>query len=77
MQLGPVLLGEAYVGQHIGLAVVDERRELRPFSPQLVGDVAQRGAGLGAIGLDERLAQGGGHHRLLRLADIDRALRIQ
>jgi hypothetical protein len=29
-----VWLGEVEIGQHFGLAVVDERGELRPFRPQ-------------------------------------------
>jgi hypothetical protein len=37
VQLGPVLLGEVQMRQHVGLAVVDERRELRPFLAQLIG----------------------------------------
>src|ERR1700733_11900269 len=65
MQLGAVLLGEAQVRQDIGLAVVDERAELRPFLPQLVGHVTQRLALLRAIRLDERLTQRGGSHRAL------------
>src|ERR1700720_915169 len=70
VQFAAVLLGEIQVGQHIGLAVVDEGGELRPFLPQLVGDVAQHLAGLGPIGLQKRLAQRGGNHALLGLGDI-------
>jgi hypothetical protein len=35
------------MGQHIGLALVEEGGELRPFRSELVGDVPQRLAGLG------------------------------
>src|SRR5437588_8668818 len=41
------------IEQHVGLAVVDEGGELRPFLPQLVRDVAQHLAGLGPVGLQE------------------------
>jgi hypothetical protein len=67
VQLGAVLLGEVEIRQDIGLAVVDERAELRPFLPQLIGHVTQRLAGLSMIRLDERLAQRGCHHALLGL----------
>ena len=49
VQLGPVLLGEVQMRQNVGLAVVNERRELRPLLPQLIGHVTQRLAGLCAI----------------------------
>src|SRR5438105_136383 len=49
--------GKIQVGQHLGLAVIDEGGELRPFLPQLVGDMAQHGAGLRPIGLQKGLAQ--------------------
>ena len=39
VDLGPVLLGEVQMRQNVGLAVVNERRELRPFLPQLVRHV--------------------------------------
>jgi hypothetical protein len=39
--------------------------ELRPFLPQLVGDRAQHGAGLGPIGVQKGLAQRRRHHALL------------
>jgi hypothetical protein len=48
-----VRLGEVEIGQHLGFAVVDERRELRPFLPQLVGNVSQRLARRGPIGLQK------------------------
>ena len=65
MDLGPVPDRKIHVRQHVGLAVVDERAELEPLGPELVGDVPECLAGAGAIGLDERLAQGGRHHGLL------------
>jgi hypothetical protein len=54
-----VLGGKIHVRQHVDLAIVDERGELRPLHSQLIGDVPQRLAGGRAIGLDERLAQRG------------------
>ena len=39
VQFAAVLLGEIQIGQHVRLAVIDERRELRPFRPQLIGDM--------------------------------------
>ena len=57
MKLGAVLGREIHVRQHVHLALVDERRELRPFAPELVGHVPQGLAGIRAVGLDERLAQ--------------------
>ena len=58
MYFGPVLDWEIHMRQHVGLALVDEVAELRPLRPKLVGDMSQRLAGVRAIGLDERLAQG-------------------
>ena len=49
--IGAVLLGKVEIRQYVGLAVIDERRELGPFLPQLVGDMAQHCAGLGPIRL--------------------------
>jgi hypothetical protein len=57
VQLGAVLSGEVEMRQNIGLAVIDERGELRPFLPQLIRHVAQRLAGLCTVRLDERLPQ--------------------
>src|SRR5262245_50614795 len=70
VQFAAVLLGKVEIGQHLGLAVVDERRKLWPFLPQLIGNVAQHRAGLGAIRLQERLPQRRRHHALLGLRDI-------
>ena len=67
MDLGSVLLREVQMRQDVGFAVIDERCELRPFLPQLVRHVTQRLAGLASIRLDERLAQRGRHHALLRV----------
>jgi hypothetical protein len=57
MDLGPVLGGEVHVCQYVGLAIVDECSELRPFHPKLVGHMSQGLAGAWATGVDERLAQ--------------------
>jgi site-specific DNA recombinase len=46
MDLRTVLLGKVQVRQNVGLAVVDEGGELRPFLPQLTRHVAQRLTGL-------------------------------
>jgi hypothetical protein len=54
-----VLGGEVHVRQHVGLALVDERAELGPFGPKMVGDMPERLGGAGAIGLDERLPKRG------------------
>jgi len=67
MDLASVLSGEVHVGQHVGLAVIDERTDLRPLHPQLVGDVTQGLARGRTVGLDERLAQGCRDHALLAL----------
>ena len=60
--------------QHVGLAIIDERPELRPLAAELVGDVAQCLAGGGAIGLDERLAQSSGGHALLCFRDMGKGV---
>jgi hypothetical protein len=70
VQFAAVLFGEVEIGQHIGFALVDERRELWPFRPQLVGDMAQHGARLGPIRLQEGLAQRRCHRALLGFGDI-------
>ncbi len=70
VDLGSVLDGKVHVGEDVGLALVDEGREFRPFGAELVGGVPQRLAGGRAIGLHERLAQGGRHHALLGAADV-------
>ena len=77
MQFAAMRLGEIETGQHVGLAVVDEGGELRPFLPQLVRGVAQHLAGLGPVGLQEGLAQRSCRHALLGFGDMARALRIQ
>src|SRR5438874_880718 len=41
-----------------------------PLAPELVGDVAQRLAGVGAVGLDERLPERGRSHALLALGHV-------
>src|SRR5215203_3690825 len=61
---------EVQVRQHVGLAVVDERAELRPFGSELVGDMAQRLAGADTIRLNERLAECGRRHALLDLGHV-------
>ena len=55
VQLGPVLLGEVQMRQHVGLAVVDERRELRPFLAQLIGYMKAALARLGIRGFKPEL----------------------
>ena len=70
MQLGPVLFGEVEMRQYVGLAVIDECGELRPFLPQLISHVTQRLAGLRPVRLDERLAHRRRHHALLGLRHI-------
>ena len=45
-----MLDGEVHVRQHVGLALVDERAELRPLRPDLVGDVSQRLLAFGRSG---------------------------
>ena len=67
---GAVLSGEIQVRQHVDLAVVDERAELRPLAAELVGDVAERLAGGDTIRLNERLSERRGRHALLRLRDV-------
>src|ERR1700733_15539207 len=61
---------EVQMRQNVGLAVVNERRELRPLLPRLIGHVTQRLARLRAIRLDERLTQRGRHHALLCLCHV-------
>lgn len=58
-QLGAMRRREAHIGQHVGLGVVWERRELRQFWAQLIGDATPlRPRGLGIVlrkpGGDER-----------------------
>jgi hypothetical protein len=72
-----MLLGDVEIGEHIGLAIVDEGGQLRPFLPQLVGEVPQHRARLGPVGLQKGLAQRGGHYALLGLRHMARALRIE
>jgi len=63
-----------YTLSGIGLAVVDQRGKLRPFRPQLVGDMAQHLAGLGPVGLQESLAQRRRYHALLSFGDIGKSI---
>lgn len=56
VQLGAVLLRESHVGQHVGLGVVHDCRQLRHLGPDLVGD----GAPLYGRGLGRLLGEGGG-----------------
>jgi len=71
VDLHPVLRGEVHVGQHVSLAVVDERAELGPLVAELVGDVAHRLGGVLVVQLGKRLAQGGRHHVLLAFGQVD------
>jgi hypothetical protein len=70
--------GEIEIGQHLGLAVVDEGGELWPFRAQLVSDMPQHGARLGPIWLQKGLAKGlakrRGNHALLGLGDISESI---
>jgi hypothetical protein len=50
MQLGAVRRREAHIGQHVGLGVVEEGRELAQLRPQLIGDAATLGSRRGDIG---------------------------
>lgn len=72
VDLCPLLGGESPVGKDIDLAVADEAGNLRPLGSKLVGGVAQRLAGAGAlvasgayqalhIGLHEQPHDGFGH----------------
>ena len=56
VQLGPVLLREAHVGEHVGLGLVHQRGELRDLGAELVGDLAPLGPG----GVGVVLGEGGG-----------------
>jgi hypothetical protein len=56
VQFAAVRLGKVEIGQHFGLAVVDECGELRPFLAELVGQMPQHRAGLGPVRLQEGLA---------------------
>jgi hypothetical protein len=38
VQFGPMRSGEAHVGQHVGLGLIEEDRELGQFGAQLIGD---------------------------------------
>src|SRR5262249_30485123 len=55
-------------------SINDQRGKLRPFRPQLVGDVAQHLAGLGPVGLQESLAQRRRYHALLSFGDIGESI---
>src|SRR4051812_32656248 len=70
VQLGAVLGGEARAGQHVVLALVHQRGELRPAGPELVGHLPPDLVRARLVGLQERLAQRGGDHRLLALAHV-------
>jgi hypothetical protein len=70
VQLGAVLGGEARVGQDVVLAPVHERGELRPAGPELVGHLPPDLVRARLVGLQERLAQRRGDHRLLALAHV-------
>lgn len=66
-----MLGGEAYVGEHVGFALVDEGGPLWLFGTELVGGVAQRLAGADAVRLmNASLAQSGADHDLLALAYV-------
>ena len=69
--------GEVEIGQHVALAIINEPRQLCPFRPQLIGDMAQHCARLGPVGLQKRLAQGAATTLCWVLVTWARALRIQ
>ena len=56
VKLGPMLLRECHVGEHVGLGVVHDGGELRHFWPDLVGD----GTPLNPGGLGRLLGEGSG-----------------
>lgn len=45
MQLGPVLLREGHIGEHVRLGIIEDGGELRDVGPDLVGDGAPLNAG--------------------------------
>ena len=55
VKLGAVLSGKGHVGQHVGLALVHQGRELWPAGAQLVGDVPPDLDGALLVGLGESL----------------------
>ena len=59
VDLGPVLLGEAHVGEHVLLGFIKQCGELGQLGPDLVGDLAP--LGLGGVGMV--LGEGGGDER--------------
>ena len=70
VELRAVLGGEGHVGEDVVFRLVHQVRELRPAGAHLVGDMAPGLAGLGAIGLAEGLADGGGHDGVLAARDV-------
>src|SRR5690606_41855769 len=56
VKLGPMLLREGHVGEHVGFGVVEDGGKLRHLRSDLVGD----GAPLGAGGFGRLLSEGGG-----------------
>jgi hypothetical protein len=56
VQLGPVLGRESHVGQHVVLAVVHQRRELRPARAELVGHLPPEPVRALGVRLQEGLA---------------------
>ena len=70
VDLGPVVLGEAHEGQHIGLGLIHQGGELRDLGPELVGDPAPLGPGGFGILLDEGGADEGGDDTASLLAGV-------
>ena len=70
VRLGAMLGGKGHERQHVVLAVVHRRRRLGPAGAELVGDLPPGRSGGGAIGLQESLPQGRGHHRVPTFADM-------
>ena len=76
MDLGPVIDGEAHVGEDVVLGLVHEEGELWQLGPELIGDLAPlRLGGLGAV-LSKGGSHEGGDDAPAALAGVASALRI-
>ena len=74
MKLGPVLLGEGHVGEHVVLGIVHAGTELGPAGPQLIGDLTPDLCRGRMIGLKEDLTDGGSHDRVLALGHLGQGI---
>ena len=70
VELGAVLLGEAHVGQHVGLGLVHQVRQLGHLGAELVGHLAPLGLGGHGILLGEGGGDEGRHHAPALLAGM-------